>query len=496
MTRGSRRQFQLAAAILFWAACSAVFACCRTPYDDELWSLAATRVPSAHLLAVLAADVHPPWLALIDRLLGRFFQDPHWFMVARLVPSAIAVWLLSRVAQRRLGVRWPVLAAFHPVVFMYAAAARWYPAAFLMQAARAWALWGTRRRRSAWAAFGAGALVGPMTGYADLLFLGHDCLWFVQREGRRGRGCRAAGFVAALGLLDVLVLACSPLSLWHQSRRVGMSERAIFDSAELLATGLAGQALLPALGGVLALIAFAGFGWAAWKAFDGRRTRSLFWWLAATTSGWLVLACIGYHQPRYCLLVWFLWTASLLALANREGSSRAVAVGTAGYLALALVLTLSQRDFVKADLNEPPDELCSALSNSGAGVVFAPYPRTARQLARHCALRARIVSSDWRAYVDPLAAAGSGFADVDEAVLGQPEALLLTTPSPPDSAMAAINDAARRWLTANCQPGPEKRLVPSPYYELKHLFNPETSRWRFSIQRWNCRPSISAEESR
>ncbi len=446
------------------------------------------HVPSAHLLATLAGDVHPPWIVFVDRWLSRLLADPHWFMVVRLAPAALAVWLLSRVAMRRMGLRWPALAALHPIVFMYAAAARWYPAVFLMQALRAWALWGTRRRKTAWSAFALGGILGPMCGYADLAFLAHDCAWWVGRQGRQGRRKGAFLLVAGVALADVIVLASSPISLFRQLGNVAPQRQFARDAAEVLVTGIAGQALLPGFLGLSALAAVAGFGWAAWVILSKRRTRVLGLWLAAVTAGWLALGAVGYPQPRYGLLVWFLWTAAVLfAIGATTRWQRAVSVAAFAYALLALSLTVTQHYFVKGDLNEPRSELCDALASpSLPSVILAPYPRMAMQLAAHCLGHAPIVSGDWRAYVDPMAEAGSGFADVDAAVRGQRDVTLVTIPAQPETSMKAVNDAARVWLSAKCRPGVERFAVRDLHYPLKHALSHRDIQWRFAIQRWDC----------
>jgi len=61
----------------------------------------------------------------------------------------VAASLTALVIMRRVVLKtWPgvgpllvTLAAFHPIVFFYAGAVRWYPFAFLADALRAWAIW-------------------------------------------------------------------------------------------------------------------------------------------------------------------------------------------------------------------------------------------------------------------------------------------------------------------------------------------------------------------
>ena len=112
-------------------------------------------------------------------------------MIPRIAASFSAILLLRVVVRHRWPSSppiWTALAAFHPVVFMYAGAVRWYPLALLADALRAWALWGDpRSTRRAACAFLAGATLGPTAGYGEAVLVALDCVWLVAAK-RIGTG--------------------------------------------------------------------------------------------------------------------------------------------------------------------------------------------------------------------------------------------------------------------------------------------------------------------
>ena len=162
MGEARRREVRTARALLLlWTAAAIAFAFRRAPYDDERFSITLARDAGVRTFwRWLTGDYHPPWVALFDRLLVPLCHDARAINVARALASACAIALVGELAPRLGARRWMVvLAAFHPIVFMYGAAARWYPIAFLAESLRAWALWAggegeeisTRKRSAAFA---------------------------------------------------------------------------------------------------------------------------------------------------------------------------------------------------------------------------------------------------------------------------------------------------------------------------------------------------------
>ena len=120
----------LGAILAAWAALALALAVLRVPFDDEQFSIElAFQATRSQLWAALQNDVHPPWLALLDRALAQLGPAALWLQAARVLFGAAALALASHALAQPLGLprgRF-VLAAAHPIVLFYTGAARWYP---------------------------------------------------------------------------------------------------------------------------------------------------------------------------------------------------------------------------------------------------------------------------------------------------------------------------------------------------------------------------------
>jgi hypothetical protein len=190
-----------------WLVGAVVFAWRRIPYNDEWYSITLARDTTwPDFKASLVADSHPPWIALLDRALMGVCPDRRILCLPRVAASLTALVIMRRVVLKT----WPgvgpllvTLAAFHPIVFFYAGAVRWYPFAFLADALRAWAIWCASRRRDGALAFLAGAVVGVMSSYGEGLLVAVDACWLVARQRDRA-ALRTAAFGVAGALATVL----------------------------------------------------------------------------------------------------------------------------------------------------------------------------------------------------------------------------------------------------------------------------------------------------
>ncbi len=231
-----------------WAIAAATFASLRVPYDDEWFQITLARDTTwGAFWQSLRGDVHPPWIALVDRATVHL-AGAAAMPLTRVVASLLALALIQRVVteQTRIAPVVVALAAFHPIVFMYGGAARWYPFALLGDALRAHALFGPRAgSRKAMGVFLLGTLVGAASGYAELGLVALDVGWLLALSHTRGRvRASVATAIVASAIAGALVVG-SPLFTSH----FGLFAHGIgggwSSTGGWLALGLVGEAWLP-----------------------------------------------------------------------------------------------------------------------------------------------------------------------------------------------------------------------------------------------------------
>ena len=232
---------------LAWGAAALLFAALRTPYDDEWFSLGlAGQRDAARFWATLAADVHPPWVALLDRALLAA-TGARWLVnLARVLASAGALWITANLVRRQLGLArvYVWLAALHPIVFMYAGAARWYPFLFLAHALRALSIWGMApgRARSG-AVFVAGSALGMGAGYVEPPFVLLYFVWLHLRSAGQPHARRNLGLIALLSLAALIGLRfASPIAAAHASLAYVHFYPVLSQVVTWLVLGIAGEA--------------------------------------------------------------------------------------------------------------------------------------------------------------------------------------------------------------------------------------------------------------
>lgn len=359
----------------------------RVPYDDEWFSLTLlTEVGDADgFWRSLAADVHPPWLAVLDRAVHGVSPGRMPLHLLHLLFTAGAVACLASVVRRRLGLgAWTVwLAALHPVVLFYASALRWYPLLLLGHALRHWALWsGAAHPRRAFA-FGSGAVVGAAAGYLDALFLAHDLAWWLLRERRRA--ARLAAFAAAVCAAGVHVTSLSATGHLERLAALRPGTGALENLATWALLGPLGEALphyaLLLLSPVVALLGLVGL----WRLCEARGARELFFFLLSLAACWALATPLGVWLPRYSMELWLWSTLGVIALALDATRLRLAACAGLLALSVGLACTVSGRGFFKADLNALPGSLCGELvPRDGTQLYVVPYHRLRAQVSRRC----------------------------------------------------------------------------------------------------------------
>ena len=367
-----------------WACAAFALAWTRVPFDDEWLSieLAFEATPQQFWFA-LEHDMHPPWVALIDRALGQ----PALAQVLRIGLSALAIVCMARGPAQALGVPRTLLpwAALQPIVLFYAGALRWYPYLWLAQALRASALWQPRAERANGLLFILGAWLGGLASYVDVLFLVHDAAWWLAhaRAERRLRAAIGVLLIAGLGLVGLRWL--SPLRADVHAAAWVPPAFELRDAAQWLGLGLAGETALPwpwwLAGGACVFAAT----WAVARSLHEPATRAASAWIITSAATWLVATGYGVWHPRYSLLLWALLPALVAARWSGAGrAARAVIILAAAHLALGLVLSGLGRGFFKADLNTRDPGDCAPLTAAGAPrAIVVSYGRLQR-LFRDC----------------------------------------------------------------------------------------------------------------
>jgi hypothetical protein len=484
--------------LLLWSAAAFVFALSRVPFDDEWFSLTlAANTDWEHFWASLRSDLHPPCVALLDRglvFLGAGRPGMHGL---RVLASLGGLFLLRRVVEERtdIGWRWLTVAAFHPVVFFYAGAARWYPFVFLAQSLRCWALFGPRagtRANSPSVAFVLGAAVGPAAGYLDVWFVLVDCAWLIWAARRRGRTWKAVGLcglaLIPTGLLIGFFAAPAVFSARVASHHVFVE----FPQSTLSWAGLGmlGEAHLPFPWLVLAaVLAAPGLMLGMWRLLFRGAPRPFSFWLVVVGLSWTAGTLVMVSHPRYSLLVWVMAAVSLGGLFSGGWLWKAAGVASLGSLALGLGLTVAGHGFVKADLNRISAESCDELLFGEGGsrdldLAVVPYPRAATFL-RRCKGWPRIVTPrmsrhypDSEEQMEPLVGA-----------VARAERLELVTVVRPSGSLRVTQERVRRLLSKRCERETDmsRRAVEDPHWRLKRLFGwPGAKRFRYKAELWRC----------
>jgi hypothetical protein len=477
--RKKRARAASAAILAAWTVAATLFAWRRIPFYDEWFSITLARDTTWPVFkASLAADVHPPWLALLDRALVAVCPDRRILCVPRLAASLLAILVLRRVVLRQ----WPsvstnvvALAAFHPVVFMFAGAVRWYPFAFLADALRAWALWGTSDRRAAKLAFFAGAVLGVISGYAEALLSAVDAAWMLGRApDRRTTATVLAAGAAAMGT----VLAAPFVRAWpYQSpgASLGPVLRSLVTWAAL---GPLGSVVVPWPYTPVVLLALPGLVWGLARGLASGPARPLSRWIVSVAAGWVILTAHGIVHPRYSLALWYLTTCAL-GLLGATGVAHAAKLATASYLGIALWLTVRQHDFAFEDENEISPSECAQLIPTSSTQVVTSYLRTADELRLICGAPQVVSARNARIYA-PYADLGP----IRDALHGGP--VTFVHPNSPGSLIDGANDRIRSLLVERCKLGDTRPVAPSPLAPLRRVFRPDAKVFRYTSESWVC----------
>jgi hypothetical protein len=457
-----------------WTAGVTIFAWRRIPFYDEWYSISLARDATwSEFKASLAGDVHPPWLALLDRALVSLCPDRRILCLPRVAASLAAILLLRQVVMRqwpRLGPFAPALAAFHPIVFMYAGAARWYPYAFLADAVRAWALWGTSDRRRSARAFFAGTVFGVMSGYAEALLAAVDAAWLVGRERDR----RAVATVGAAGAAALVAVLVAPfVAAWpHPSPGSGGSfVRSLLTWGAL---GPLGSALVPWPYTVVALLAVPGLVWGLARTWT---SPPFSLWMVAVAASW---AAMAYHveHPRYSIGLWFLTTCAL-GLVRGSPVAAAARIATATYLGLALALAVRGRDFAFKDDNEMAPSDCAQLVPTPHTLVVTSYLRTAEELRVVCGVEGVVSARNARIY------APRSDLDPVRAALRSGE-VTFVHPNAPGTLLDDANDRLRAMLAESCKSGDVREAAPLPLGQLRRALQPRAPLFHYASETWLC----------
>jgi hypothetical protein len=470
-----------------WATAALLFASLRTPFDDEWYSLGlAGQRDAARFWAALAADIHPPWVALLDRavLAG---AGARWLVnLTRVLASAGAMWIAANLVRRQLGFArvYVWLAALHPIVFMYAGTARWYPFLFLAHALRALSIWGARpgRARSG-ALFVTGSALGMAASYVEPPFVLLDLVWLHLRSAGQPHARRNLGWIALLSLAALVGLRlASPIGAAHASLGYGQFHPVLSRMVTWLVLGIAGEAALPwpfpLLG--LAVAAAATLGFATVVRRKDSRPYALF--IASNAVVWLCVAPFGIWHPRYSLEVWLALTLMVGVALTCRSRWRVLAWLASAQLLTALTLTLLGRGFYKADLNRLDSASCSVVRDAGAqDLIVAPYPGLAESIARTCAPPAPITAVDSIRIVPD---ADAQLAPLRQRLHAVRRVFLLTVNV--TSSLTETENRVRDLLRRLCVRSGAIPFGATPHYTLKHLWKPDAQPYRFQRETWQC----------
>jgi hypothetical protein len=489
-----------------WTLCALCFACWRIPYDDEWFSLelAQSRDHDAVLYA-LAHDLHPPYMALIDRALAALGVGRFGLQALRVLATSWALALLGAALQRELRARPAqiVLAAFHPVVFYYAGALRWYPLLLLAHALRIYALTRfTIRPRAndacacdatrsaspsprsitmAFVTFIAGVGVGALASYVDGLFALYDLSWatLILVRGKRWRSAVAL-YLGALSIA-VCALLASPLGAAHALRPLPPAWNPL-TAGGWLWLGLTGEAGLSGAFALFGLCVVVWLAYAFYLALHEPRSRVATLWLLGYGLLWFVCAGAGAAHPRYSLALWLLLTWLGVRLWERDGWARVLTSSAACVLALQFALMLGAHSFWKSDLNELESQDCAELARfADSDLWVVPYARLTALIARRCKLQAPLLllgSSHL------LRSADTQLSELRERLPKLHRPILLSV-----QARSSISDGqerARALLRASCRAESTHGFGEVPHLAWKQRLQSEVVAQRFSIEPFSC----------
>jgi hypothetical protein len=486
--------------LVLWMLAAAAFALHRVPFDDEWFSLTlASQTDWSHFWGSLANDCHPPWVALLDRALLAATRSTGALFLIRTLAVAAGLALLRRPVAAALAVDSRVLmvAAWHPIFFFYAGAARWYPFVFLASALRLSALLAERPLgRATRARFTIGALLGPAASYADLPFAAVDAVFLLWR-GRTVSSNRKLLLSAALTAFAVAApLVLSPLKVADALSAAGVGPSVGISSLKRTATwlglGLAGEAFLPVplVWPVLAALPAGVAQFALIRLWREGRHPLFSVWVAATAGTWIVLGLLGQvWHPRYSLLVWWIVAICVVKLLlEGQRLARILALCCLICWGLSLVATVSGRGFVKADLNALTPDVCAAIRRAGSvDFIVAPYPRTAAMLRQSCPVSVPILTLPLVRHFPDL---GEQLAELR--VRPAQARTLLLVEDPVTSSLAVTNERVRAEIGQRCRSDYRARTGTLPFVSFKQQVLGQTRGKRFVIERFRCADARAA----
>ena len=461
--------------LVAWLVAAILFAWRRIPFYDEWYSITLARDATwPEFKAALAADVHPPWLALLDRALFAVCPDRRVLCLPRLAASFVAILLLRHVVLRHwpsVGPTLTALAAFHPVVFMYAGAVRWYPFAFLADATRAWARWGASSRRAAKLGFFGGAVLGVVSGYAEAVLVAVDAAWLIGRERERGSVATVACSGAAAA---VTVLAAPFVRGWW----IPAAEKPFLRSLVTWATlGPLGSVIVPWPLTLVVLMALPGLSWALARALRAGAARPFSMWIVTVGLTWAALAKHVEH-PRYSLALWYLTTCALGLLRGSRLADGA-RLASASYLGLSLWLTVRQHDFAFKDDNEMSPSDCALLVPNPSTLVVTAYARTAEELKRICHVPDVVSARNARIY-----APQHDLAPLRAALNAGPVTFVHT--NAPGPVLDDVTDRLHDTLAERCRLEDVRQVASSPLARLRRALKPDSPLFHYTTERWAC----------
>jgi hypothetical protein len=482
--------------LVAWALAVLLFAALRTPYDDEWYSIAlALERDAGRFWGALVSDVHPPWVALLDRALLAG-GGPRWLInLPRVLASAGAVWITASLVRRQFGLArgYVLLAASHPVVFMYAGAARWYPFLFLAHALRALSIWGfPPGRPGSGPLFVAGAGLGLAAGYVEPPFVLLDLVWLHLRNAGQPRARRNLGLIALASVAVLMLLRlASPVAAAHAPFAYGQLDPILSQAVSWLGLGVAGEAALPfpfpMLG--LAVAAAAALGFVEVGRRKPNRPYAIF--LASNAVAWLCLTPFGVWHPRYSLEVWLGLTLMVVVPLAGGIRWRWLAWLASAHLLVALVLTLLGRGFYKGDLNRLDGASCGAVRDAtAADLIVAPYPRLAELVASACAPAAPITAL---APIRIVPAADQQLLPLRQHLRVAARVFLLTMHT--TSSLSETQARVRRLLAGLCLRAGAASFGEAPHHALRRLWRADAQPYRFEREVWQC-PASRASPAR
>ena len=371
------------------------FAFYRTPFDDEWFSITLlTEASESQFWQSLRGDIHPPWVAMFDRFLWWIWPSECLLIFWRTLAVTLAAGLWLSLMKPTFGQRtWILaLALFHPIVFYYAGAQRWYPLFMLAHGLRHWAILAPKKASIRLMTFSLGAVLGSAAGYLDPLFLLHDALHYAWRHKKEWRHVVLTLMLSASAVC--LLVACSPIIHDHVQIVLNRSTPSQWGMASVqwAVLGPLGESL-PHFSFFLLVpfvVAVSLLGARAYvRASEDRHAVTMCMTLVLT---WLLATRFGVWLPRYSLEVWWLMGVFLLAPLGlrKEGFPSHIlkmSWGALVFVFLGLVSTLSGHGFLKSDLNDPPPDFCSTLeSDQTVNDYIIPYHRLRRQVESVCNL--------------------------------------------------------------------------------------------------------------